>query len=72
MTSIIIYAAVGYHVFHHRNQLRALESSQDDKVSPISASFPESDAGDGGDEVSLTYPSTSFYIRTLTNAFSND
>lgn len=48
--SIIIYVAVGYHVFHHRNQLRNIAFHTDkDQLEGTGAS---SDAGDSAEEVS--------------------
>ena len=51
--SIAIYLAVGYHVFHHRNQLRNIGLNNADKE-PVEATGTNSESGDSAEEVSIT------------------
>ena len=61
--SIVIYAAVGYHVFHHRNQLRNAGLNSAEKGSG-SGTHTSSDAGDSAVEA-LT-PQHGFYGTAVT------
>lgn len=49
--SIAIYVAVGYHVFHHRNQLKNIGLGNMDKAH-LNGTCTNSDAGDSVEEAS--------------------
>lgn len=50
--SIVIYVAVGYHVFHHRNQLRNMAYHSADK-NQLDGTGASSEAGDSAEEVRI-------------------
>ncbi|KAH6995711.1 hypothetical protein BKA56DRAFT_666011 [Ilyonectria sp. MPI-CAGE-AT-0026] len=55
LLSIVIYVAVGYHVFHHRNQLRNLAGDHWEKGEVTNSSPLSSTANRGSSEESLTH-----------------